>query len=410
MRSDRGQATIDYLGLIAVLGVLLASAAGLAGGGAPGIANAVLGQVRHALCIVTGGWCGAERRLPCVVASERDGRHVAVTILLVRLDGDRYVLREKLSDETVRLTLGHRGGGGIELGVGARARVKLKGRRIGIDDELRGGVEGVLGYGEVYIARDDGEADELLRALRRHVPLVGGDGPDPSERFVEGGTRGLARLGLGGPAAGASLDSLSESILSGRRDERTGNITITLNGGSAGWALLSSFMAGPGGAFDRQVAFALTLDRQHRPIELGVTATGLLAVGATLPTGLARRLGVRADDAQMTLHGRRWELGARLSLRDPGVAAAWAAFRRDPADSGAIRALAMALRTRSHVDVRTYAVESEADGGAVGAGAGLRVGGELDHTTDRARLLAAASRPPGGLWEQRADCVAGRDA
>jgi hypothetical protein len=405
MRSERGQATIDYLGLFAVLAVLLAAAAGLAGGGAPGIANAVLGQVRHALCIVTGGRCGAERPLPCVVASERDGRHVAVTILLVRLDGDRYVLREKLSDGTVRLTLAHRGGAGVELGVGGRARITLKGRAIGIDDELRGGVEGVLGYGEVYIARDDREAGEILRALRRHVPLVGGDGPDPSERIVEGGTRGLARLGLGGSLAGASLESLSETVLAGRRDERTGNITITLNAGSAGWALLSAFMAGPAGSSDRQVALALTLDRHRRPIELGLNATGSVAAGATLPTGIARRLGVRADDAQMKLRGRRWELGARLSLRDADVAAAWAAFRRDPSDSGAIRALAAALRTRSHVDVRTYAVESEADGGAVGAGAGLRVGGELDRTTDRARLLAAASRPPGGLWEQRSDCV-----
>jgi hypothetical protein len=405
MRSERGQATIDYLGLTAVLAVLLAAAAGLAGGGAPGIANAVLGQVRHALCIVSGSPCGAERQAPCVVASERDARHVAVTILLVRLDGDRYVLREKLSDGTVRLTLGHRGGGGIELGVGGRARVKLKGRTLGIDDELRGGVEGVLGYGEVYVARDDREADEMLRALRRHVPLVGGDGPDPSERFVEGGTRGLARLGLGGSAAGASLESLSETVLAGRRNERTGNVTITLNAGSAGWALVSALMAGPAASSDRQVALALTLDRQRRPIELGLVATGAVAAGATLPTGIARRVGVRADDAQMKLRGRRWELGARLSLRDPGVAAAWAAFRHDPADAGAIRALAIALRTRSHVDVRTYAVESEAEGGAVGAGAGLRLGGELDHTTDRARLLAAATRPPGGLWEQRADCV-----
>ncbi len=406
MRCQRGQATIDYLGLIAVLAVVLAAAAGLASGGAPGIANAVLGQVRHALCIVTGGPCGAERRPPCVVASKRDAHHAAVTILLVRVDGDRYVLRETMSDGTVRLTLAHRGGAGVELGVGGRARINLKGRTIGIDDELRGAIEGVLGYGEVYVARDEREADKILRSLRRRIPLIGGDGPDPSERFVDGGTRGLARLGIGSSIAGVSLETLSETVLGGRRDERTGNITITLTAGSAGWALLSAFMAGPAGASDRQVAFALTLDRDRRPIELGLTATGLLAAGATLPTGLAQRLGVHSDDAQMKLRGRRWELGARLDLRDPEVGAAWAAFRHDPADPGAIRALAGALRTRAHLDVRSYAVSSEADGGAVGAGLGLRLGGELDRITDRARLLAAAERPPGGMWAQRSDCVA----
>src|SRR5436190_4731683 len=235
MRSQRGQATIDYLGLVAVLAVVLAVAGGVASGAAPGVANAVLGQVRRALCIVSGGWCGTERRLPCAVASERENRQVAVTILLVRLDGDRYVLREKLSDGTVRLTLAHRGGAGVELGVEARAQITLRGRTIGVDDGLRAGLEGILGYGETYVARDDREANEILRALRHRVPLIGASGPEPSERFVEGGTRGLARLGLGGSIAGVSLEQLAETVLGGRRDERTGNVTITLNAGSAGW-------------------------------------------------------------------------------------------------------------------------------------------------------------------------------
>ncbi len=405
MRSQRGQATIDYLGLVALLAVVLVAAAGLAGGGGVGVANAVLGQVRHALCIVTGGWCGAERRVPCVLESERDSGHVAVTILVFRLDGDRYVLREKLSDGTVRLTLAHRVGAGIELGAGGRARFTRKGRTVGVGAQVRGGGQGVVGHGEVYVARDDREADEILRGLRRRVPLIGGDGPDPSERFVEGGARGLASLGIGGPVAGGSLDTLSEAILGGRRDERTGNVTISVNAGSAGWALVSSLMAGPAGSSDRQVTFALTLDRDRRPIELGIAATGMVAAGVTLPVGLARRLGVHADEPQMTLQGRRWELGARLDLRDPRVAAAWAAFRRDPADPGAIRALASEVRTRSHLDVRSYAVSSEADGAEVGAGAGLRLGAEAGRVVDRARLLAAATRPPGGLWEQRSDCV-----
>ena len=120
---------------------------------------------------------------PCVVASKRDARHVAVTILLVRLDGDRYVLRETLSDGTVRLTLAHRGGAGVELGVGARAKVKLKGRTLGLDDELRGGGEGVLGYGEVFVARNDREADKILR---RDAP------PPPARRRRRARTRASA--------------------------------------------------------------------------------------------------------------------------------------------------------------------------------------------------------------------------
>ncbi len=405
MPRERGQATIDYVALIAVLAVVLAAAAALAAGGGPGVANAVLGQVRHALCIVTGRTCRTERRLPCVIASERDARHVAVTIVLVRLDGDRYILRETMSDGTVRLTLAHRGGGGVELGIGARVKAALKGRVFGVEDEARAGLEGVLGYGEVFVARDDREADELVRSLRKRVPLAGGDGPEPSERFVEGGARGLGRIGVGNPLAAASVEGIAETIVGARRHERSGEVTITLNAGSAGWALLNAVMSGPAGGSERQVTLAVTLDRDHRPVELALTATGALAAGATLPTGLAGPLGVREGDAQLAMGGRRWELGARVDLRDPEVAAAWHAFRRDPTSSDAIRALGARLREGSHLDMRSYAISSESDGAAAGLGAGLRVGGEIDHTIDRARLLAAATRPPGGLWERRTDCL-----
>jgi hypothetical protein len=36
---------------------------------------------------------------------------------------------------------------------------------------------------------------------------------------------------------------------------------------------------------------------------------------------------------------------------------------------------------------------------------GARIGGEYDHAIERSRLLAASSRPPGGLWEPRLDCL-----
>ena len=112
-----------------------------------------------------------------------------------------------------------------------------------------------------------------------------------------------------------------------------------------------------------------------------------------------------ANRRVLTLHGRRWELAARLDLRDPDVAAAWAAFRRDPTDRAAIARSRERLRTHAHLDVRSYAFSSESSGVAGGVSVGVRLGGEYEHARDRARLLAAASRPPVGLWEQRADCV-----
>jgi hypothetical protein len=94
--------------------------------------------------------------------------------------------------------------------------------------------------------------------------------------------------------------------------------------------------------------------------------------------------------------------------RDPGVAAAWRAFRRAPASPAAIRRLGEQLRDRALVEVRSYRRDSSSDGVAVAAAVGLRFGGELEHTIDRSKLLTAATRAPFGLWEARVDCVGPR--
>jgi hypothetical protein len=411
---QRGQATIDYVALIAVLALLLSGAPAIADGDAAGVTNAVVGQLRRALCVVSGAACPVEDPQPCVVASRRDADHVALTIAIVRVDEDRYVLRERLSDGTVRLTLAQRTGAGVEGAVGARMRLRLKGRTIGFEREAHGAGQGVLGYGEVYVARDDREADEILRAIGgRARPIgvsglrIGRGGPRPREVFVEGGVRGLGQLGVGGQAAGMSLDGIADAMLGARRDQRSGEVTISLGGELSGWALLTAVMTGPSGALDRQVGLGLTLDRRHRPIALSLTASGILAAGSALPPALAGPLGIGAgDDATVRLAGRRWELGARLDLRDPGVAAAWAAFRHDPGNPNAIRALGALLRSEAYLDVRSYAMRSESGGAAAGLALGLKLGGELEHTTDRSRLLSAATRPPGGMWERRMDCMA----
>ncbi len=407
--AQRGQATIDYVALIAVLAVLLAAAATIAVSG-NGVANAVLGQVRRALCIVTGGSCPAQEQRPCVVASDRDTRHLAVSIVFVRLDEDHYVLREKLSDRTVRLTVAERDGAGVEGGIGARARLKLRGRTIGFDREARAALQGVFGNGKVYIARNDREADEILRALGDGGPRLGAielghRGVRPSETFVEGGIRGLSRIGLGDDVLGVSLDGFGEAVIGARRDERSGAVTIALNAGASGGALLSALLSGPAGTSDSLAGLALTLDRDHRPVELTLTAGGVLADGSQVPPALARALLVAAGKPTVMTAGRRWELAARVDLRDPDVAAAWAAFRHHPTDRAAIDALGERLRTHAHVDVRSYAFSSQSSGVAGGVSFGVKLGGEYEHARDRARLLAAASRPPFGLWEQRVDCV-----
>lgn len=402
LRAEAGQATVDYAALIALVAVLLAAAATATVAGAPGVANAVAGQLRQALCVVGGGSCPPPPRRPCTVASTREERHVAVNLAVVRLDDDRIVLRERLSDGTIRLTVARRDAAGLEGGVGAQLRLDARGRALRVGREARAGVQGVLGHGSVFYARSEREADALLRGLR-----AGGRGPRAREVFVEGGVRGLARVDAsGGRGLGGQLEGVADAMLGARRDRRSGRLTISLGAGGAGAGLVAIAVGGGTGALDGQAVLGLTLDRRRRPVELELSATGAVAAGDQLPAGLARPLGLGDRDAAFNAAGRRWELAARASLADTAVAAAWRRFRRAPASAAAIRALGEQLRSHASVDVRTYRLDSTASGAAGAVALGLRLGGELERTIDRASLLAAATRPPFGLWEPRLDCVA----
>jgi hypothetical protein len=95
-----------------------------------------------------------------------------------------------------------------------------------------------------------------------------------------------------------------------------------------------------------------------------------------------------------------------VSLDDPAVREALRAWRRSPTSLDAVRALGVALRDRARVDVRRYTrqASSDSDGGALGLGP--RVGVELSRDREATRLVSAVTRPPGGLWERRVDCLA----
>jgi hypothetical protein len=415
LRDQRGQATIDYVALIALLAVLVTVTASLTGF-APGIVNATLGQVRRALCIVRGGDCPISTPQPCTVASNRKADHISVSALLVRLDEDHVVLRERLSDGTVRLTVSDSRSGGLTIGLGGHAELTLKGRTLGFEREANGAIQGVFGKGHVYLARNDREADEVLGALRSGFRFgpggifhIGGHSPTPQSDFFDGGIRGLGHLGGGVKLAGASLDGIADAIVGASRNRKTGQVTITLNAGASGSGLLGAMLLGASRFDDRHVRLALTLDRHGTAQQLSLETTGTMTGGGTLPLEIARGVGtslerwMAASSSDMT--GRSWELGAQLDLRDPDAAAAWKAFRHRPTSSAAIRALGAILRDESQLSVSSYAARSDVDGVSGGLALGLKLAGELSRTVDGTQLLSAAIRPPGGLWEQRFDCV-----
>jgi hypothetical protein len=396
-RGERGQATTDYVALLAVVAVLVAIAATLTAVGAPGVVNAVRAQMARALCVVTGQACAVDRPRPCTFAMRRDSRRYGLNLAVVRVDKDSFVVREQLSDGTVRLTVVKRYGAGVEIGIGAHAQVNQDLSSGGVGREVKLGGNGILGTGKVYYARNAREADRILRAIERgeRTPV------SAREDIYELGAKAAASLKVR-----VSLAAKSMHVLALRRNHQTGATTITLSVGEGGSALAES-VVGPTGSLDTNVVLAVKLDRHRHPVELSLLGTGTVAGGAKLSPLLATPLALSgSDDIPANIAGRRWELGARGDLRDPEVAEAWKHFRSSPTSLAAIRRLGLALRERAQLDVRTYRARSSSNGTSLGFATGFKFGVETEHTIDRFNLLAASSRPPGGLWEPRLDCVA----
>ena len=228
-------------------------------------------------------------------SSDRRAIHVAVSVVLIRVDRDRVVVRENMSDGTVRLTLARRSSLGLEAGVGGRLQVKLKGGTFGPAREARIGAQGVFGTGEVFVADSASEADEIVRRLLRpRVPGIDGL-PGPREIFGEGGIRGLGRLGLGSGLAGASLDGTAEGILAVRRDQRSGDVTLSLNAAGSAWGLLNGLLVGHV-AVDRSFRRARPEARSARSSD-GPDAASLRHPrrGRVADAGAARPPGIRPD-------------------------------------------------------------------------------------------------------------------
>ncbi len=413
MSPESGQSTVEYVAIVAIVAIVLAAT--VAGGAifAPGIANAVVGKVRHALCVVAGRACVEVAERPCVIRSARDERRETLSVAVVHVGTGRVVLRERLSDGTLRLTVLHQGGLGLTAGAGTTTRVKVGGADVDVGAHAQGTIAGLVGRGEVFEVRTAAEANAIVRRLRasgsstvdigRRVLLGGGDDdlPAPDARVLEAGVEASLDGDLSHREVSTGAGGALEGALGRRTDARTGETTtyFRLRGGLSAFA--DALLATGTAALEGDGIVAVTSGRSGRPRELSVLVGGHGGAGVATSGDLATAIGERG----VTATTGRWEAEARVSLADPEVLAAFRAWRGAPASAGAARGLGAALRDRSRIDVRRYAREASSDSDGFGGAAGLRFAVGVDQDTEAMRLLSAATRPPGGLWERRLDCV-----
>src|SRR5579884_4262003 len=102
MARDNGQASLEYVGLVALVALVLGALAVPALADA-GVAESVVRQFERALCLVSRGDCDQDRR-PCVVASQSTEDSGHADLLVIHTGSREVVLREARSDGRVVVT------------------------------------------------------------------------------------------------------------------------------------------------------------------------------------------------------------------------------------------------------------------------------------------------------------------
>lgn len=414
----RGQAAIEYVTAVGVVcAVLVLGGAAI---GAPSVANAVGRGMRHALCVVSGGsGCAAVDPSPCVLRATTLKGAVSAKVAIVKVGRDAAILRADRSDGTVDITLLDHGAAGLEVGLGAQASVELGHLAVSAGGLAQAALIATLGGGRTWRVRGTRAADRLVRRLEivlagraaSSVPIAGraldlgqrllGKGahdhlPTPDARTYDAALHGEVEGALGalGDLRGGA------TVLIGRRRARGGATTWLLRvGGEAGLALAHA--AGVSGGGD--VGLSLTRDARGRWVSLGLTATGRLAGGAVVPIGALSRRGEQGGEV---------EVAATLDLTDAENRGAAAAVVRALSRGHAVAlgqaavALARIVDRSGALEVTAYRSAREALGAKAEVAVGLKLGIGAELSRLQRVLEGAWSRPPGGAWERRLDCVA----
>lgn len=419
--SRRGQATLEYVAILGVVAVLIAVAGAVAAG--PAIANGVGRGFQRALCLVAHAGCATVDARPCTVRTASTGAEVTAKLAFLRVGGQAGLLSAERSDGSVSVTLLEHLEAGLSAGVGAEGHLRLGGIEIGEGAVAELEAVARLGGGRVWHVRDAAAAKALQRKLvdvlagdaASGIPLLGpalhvaqhlldvGDGrklPPPSSFVLDARTGLLASLkSPDGSELSAALGvavGMTRDVASGRR-----SVLLRLDG-DAGAVLVGALGRLSGSAV---ASLELTYDRSGRPVEMTVAGIGQ-AVGSlggedVLPALLSAHLG----------RGAKVTAAVVLDLADPSALQAVDRMLRALSPSGvgdlgaATRALATLLADDGRLDVQRYGTRESDFGAGVEAGLGVQAGVDAKVTRATSELLDAWTRPPGGAWERRIDCL-----
>lgn len=424
LKSQRGETASDYLGVLLVVGMIVAALA------MSGLPERIATHIEVLICRIAGGDCQPaetvrnpyEPTYPCVQAGATNKVTLSgsfnVRFVNVKLEGGVEYERIRRSDGTVAITVRLSTKGKVGPALASKLKSALP---EGTNFSLNGGQEG----GVTFVLPNDEAANRFADQLKETTkalaagPIVSRimgwdadiDVPPVESVYYQTGPGATISVGADAGTAYAEGKLDVSHALGVRHNVRNGETTVYYNGkgsveGNAGY-LAAQF----GRVFNGEVTLGLTLDSRGRPKRLTLIGIGSGEFRGG-PGNKYKNLDqlLKGLGANVTLNngaGKRFEVQADLDLTNPALRdAALAALQGvnpvtgSPADAGqAARDLWNALVQSSTVSVRSYDTRSSQTGGEIDvAGNG---GGINYETTDRELNGAWYLDPTRGLvpWE-----------
>ena len=388
---DAGQASLEYVGLVALVSAVLAGV----GAAAPELPGAVAGAVRLGICLVARDVCRpADARAaglgPCVVDDRTRGGRARFTVVGISFGQRNEWAVARRSDGSYLVTRFE------DDSVGAAGGIGLEASPLGIEVGLAGGYDLVLRSGRAW------EVADAVAAAR--VLANRGDGLAPAWRFGDLG----GELEASGHVSAIAEVAGIEASAAAAAGARVGGGRTTLYA-RAQMTGPDAFAGLPGDTRHhplrqpRDVIAEYTRDA-HGPLELAFRSVESGGVGGA-GNGGARDGGEREGGAP-----RAVETVARLDLRDPANRAAVAPLlrRRLPWPPAALRDLRAAVRRAilaGTVERAVYAVDDRSHDIDLAARLGAELGVHLDRVHTDRRLLSASAWTPGSGERERYDCL-----
>ena len=375
-RSGAGQASPEYVAILAVVAAVLAGAG--AGVASPDLPGALVRHAKTALCIVGGDVCRhADARAaglePCVVRDATRHDHGGVTIGFFRAEGGDVWTVERRSDGSVAFTAADELGGGVMAGVGGEIEIDS------IHASYKADLAASTGRrrGKTWVFRDLAAAQGFLAVMEREQFDPDAEGvPPPRHRFsVRKKDIAAAFSTLGFPVAGAGV-----GLATGTRHGPDG-VSLTFDGSLTGPQLLDGLLS----AGEHHAQIELLADPEgHRPKRFAVVAIQKgPGPGQVTETTVTLPL-LDADD--------RRAVGDILRLRSPVAV---------------VRDLNRRLKARGVVERNVFRIQrAEPEGYKLDLGIGpkLAIADQRDRYVKD--LVSATIRFPGDTADRRrADCA-----